>query len=107
MSEVFMFIPFCMFLPQNLSDIIPAYPNISHRIPTYPNTKIHLNQIVQLKKNYPNLKQPNLSQVFMFIPKIIPTKIQNSTESSNSGLHVPPKTCMSKNHPKNNIHFCP
>ena len=96
-----MFIPFCMFLPQNFSDIIPAYPNISqHKNPSQPNCPA--------KKHYLNLKQPNLSQVFMFIPKIIPTKIQNSTESSNSGLHVPPlKPPCQKIIQKTTCHFCP
>lgn len=76
-----MFIPFCMFLPQNLSDIIPAYPSISQHIPSYPNISQHKNPS---QPNCPAKKKLSQPETTKFIP----------------GLHVHPQ-----NHPNKNPKF--
>ena len=86
MSEVFISICFCMFLPQNLSDTISTRKstlNISH--PNFP---------AQKKQSQP--KTTDIISGLHVHPQNHPTKIQNSTASSSPGLHVPRKTSTSK-----------
>ena len=93
MSEVFISICFCMFLPQNLSDTISTRKstlNISH--PNFP---------AQKKQSQP--KTTDIISGLHVHPQNHPTKIQNSTASSSPGLLVPRKTSTSKK--KHPIHI--